>query len=486
MRRAIIAEKAEPTTTKKRTARRRRTSAGKVGAVEYYCPICGLRYSPSVGCFCQRVDSGRVSSRGKSIVAVQPTPVNGVCAIMEHNFELAADRLGLSAEQKMLLRTPFREVKVEVPIRMDDGSLKVFLGYRIQHNGARGPTKGGIRYHPSVDENEIRALAEAMTWKTALVNIPFGGGKGGVNCDPMLMSQGELERLTRKFIARIHHLLGPTRDIPAPDVNTNPQVMAWILDEYSSRHGYSPACVTGKPIELGGSLGRKQATGRGVMLVLAEHMKSLGRSMKGLRVVIQGFGNVGSNAALLLAEQGSEIIAVSDVFGGIVSKDGKGLPIRDLVQHVKTTGSVLNFPGTDPIENQDLLLLDCDVLIPAAMECVLTRDNAHRVKAEIIVEGANLPTTPEADEILEHKGVTVLPDILANAGGVVVSYFEWIQDLQQAFWDEDRVNSELSRYMTRAYRKVDDLAAKEKISFRRAAYQIAVERVARAESLRGV
>jgi glutamate dehydrogenase (NAD(P)+) len=300
------------------------------------------------------------------------------------------------------------------------------------------------------------------------------------------MSQEELERVTRKFITRIHHLLGPTRDVPAPDVNTNPQVMAWILDEYSSRHGYSPACVTGKPVELGGSLGRKQATGRGVMLVLREHMASLGRPLNGLRVVIQGFGNVGSNAALLLAEEGCEILAVGDIFGGIAGRNGKALPIPELAEHVRKTGSVIGFPGTEPIDNEDLLLLDCDVLIPAAMEGVLRADNADRVKAKLIVEAANLPTTSQADEILAARGITVLPDLLSNAGGVVVSYFEWIQNLQQAFWDEDRINSELTQYMSKAYREVGTLAAQKRISLRQAAYEIGIERVARAERLRGV
>ncbi len=406
--------------------------------------------------------------------------------IVDRNFKIAADRLGLTAEEQVLLKTPFRELKVEVPIRMDDGSLKVFSGYRVQHNGARGPAKGGIRYHPGVDLDEVGSLAEAMTWKTALANIPFGGAKGGVNCDPLEMSPPEVERVTRKFIARIHHILGPYRDIPAPDVNTNAQVMAWILDEYSSRYGYSPACVTGKPVELGGSLGRTQATGRGVMLVIREYMHDIGRAMKGLRVVIQGFGNVGSNAALLLEEEGCEIFAVADVYGGIVSSNSKPLAIRDLVAHVKKTGSVIMFPGTQPIDNQDLLLLECDVLIPAALECVLNLDNAGQVKAKVVAEAANLPTTPEADEILARRNITVLPDILANVGGVIVSYFEWAQNLQQTFWTEQKVNEELYRYIQAAYREVAQLAAAEKIELKRAAYQIAIERVARAERLRGV
>jgi glutamate dehydrogenase (NAD(P)+) len=406
--------------------------------------------------------------------------------IVDRNFQLAAEALGLTADEQLLLKTPFREVKVEVPVHMDDGRLKVFHGYRVQHNGARGPGKGGIRYHPSVGMDEVRSLAEAMTWKTALANIPFGGAKGGVDCDPLSMSAGELERLTRKYIARIHHVLGPYRDIPAPDVNTNAQVMAWILDEYSSRHGYSPGCVTGKPLELGGSLGRAQATGRGVMLVVREHMNDLGRSLEGLRVAVQGFGNVGSNAALLLEEQGCEIFAVADVFGGIISPNGGPLPMRALAEHVKKAGSVVGFSGGEPLSNEDLLTLDCDVLIPAALECVLHQENAPRVKAKIIAEAANLPTTPEADEIFARRGITVLPDILANVGGVIVSYFEWAQNLQQTFWSEQHVNEELYRYVEAAYRGVASLAAEKKIPLKRAAYQIAVERVAQAERLRGL
>ena len=405
--------------------------------------------------------------------------------IVDRNFQLAADRLGLSGEQRMLLTIPFREVRVEVPVRLDDGSLKVFIGFRIQHSGVRGPAKGGLRYHPMVELDEVRALATAMTWKTAVVNIPFGGAKGGIACDPKQMSLRELERMTRKFVARIHLLLGPQRDIPAPDVNTNAQVMSWIFDEYSSRHGYSPACVTGKPVELGGSLGREQATGRGALFVVEEHLKDLGKALPGQKVVIQGFGNVGSNAALLFAEQRAEIIAVSDVMGGIRSQEGKGLPVADLVAHVKKTGSVVKFPHTEPISNEDLLELECDVLIPAALECVIHKDNAARIQARIIAEAANLPTTPEADEILQKRGVTVLPDILTNSGGVTVSYFEWAQNLTQIFWDEDHVNGELHKIMARAYREVAKLAAGAKIPLKIAAYQIAVERVARAEALRG-
>ncbi len=406
--------------------------------------------------------------------------------IVDRNFKIAADVLGLTANEQLLLKTAFRELKVEVPIHMDDGTLKVFSGYRVQHNGARGPAKGGIRYHPSVEINEVRSLAEAMTWKTALANIPFGGAKGGVNCDPLLMSAAEVERVTRKFISRIHHILGPYRDIPAPDVNTNAQVMAWILDEYSSRHGYSPACVTGKPLELGGSLGRAQATGRGAMFVIREYMRHIGRPMRGLRVVVQGFGNVGSNAALLLEEQGCEIFAVADVYGGIIGRDSKPLSMADLVAHVKKTGSVIEFPGAEPIDNEDLLLLDCDVLVPAALECALHHANADRVKARLIAEAANLPTTPEADEIFARRGITVLPDILVNVGGVIVSYFEWAQNLQQTFWSEEKVNEDLYRLISAAYRDVASLVCSKKVAFKRAAYQLAIGRVAHAERLRGL
>ncbi len=420
------------------------------------------------------------------MTVIQTLPRLSPTAIVDHNFEVAAERLGLNLEQRKLLKTPFREIKVEVPIRMDDGELRVFNGYRVQHSGARGPAKGGIRFHPSVDLAEVRSLAEAMTWKTALANIPFGGAKGGVDCDPTEMSKAELERVTRKFISRIHNVLGPYRDVPAPDVNTNPQVMAWIMDEYSSRHGYSPACVTGKPVEIGGSQGRKQATGRGVMLVITKYLNDIRRSPKGLKVAIQGFGNVGSFAGLLLEEQGCHIFAVSDVYGGIISRDRKPLPMKEVMEHVAKTGSVIEFPGTDSISNDELLLLDCDILIPAALECVLHGGNAPQVKARIIAEAANLPTTPEADDIFTRRGITVLPDILTNVGGVIVSYFEWVQNLQQEFWSEDRVNHELDRYITVAYNDVSTLASQANIPFKVAAYQVAVKRVAHAEELRGV
>jgi glutamate dehydrogenase (NAD(P)+) len=402
-----------------------------------------------------------------------------------HNFSLAAQRLGLSADQRVLLRTPFREVKVSVPVQMDDGSLRVFAGYRIQHSGARGPAKGGIRYHPAVEAGEMQALAEIMTWKTALVDIPFGGAKGGIACDPRKLSAGELERLTRRYVSRIHRFIGPFRDIPAPDVNTNAQVMAWILDEYSSRHGYSPACVTSKPIELGGIRGRAAATGTGVGMVLAEHMKARGRSLSGLRVAIQGFGNVGSNAAAFIEEHGGEIIAVADVNGGILSSGSRPLRVHDLIEHVRLTGSVVDFPGALTIDNEELIAMPCDVLIPAALENALTEENAGDVRAAVILEGANLPTTAAADRILRSRKIDVIPDLLANAGGVIASYFEWTQNLQQTQWPLDKVNRQLRSYLTRAYRSVRKVAEGRDMSLREAAWLIAIDRVARAESLRG-
>jgi glutamate dehydrogenase (NAD(P)+) len=407
-------------------------------------------------------------------------------AIVDYNFDRAAQDLGMSEQERRLLKEPFREIKVKVPVRMDDGSLQIFQGFRVQHNGARGPFKGGIRYSPRVDEAEIRALAEVMTWKTALVNIPFGGAKGGVNCDPLELSTGELERLTRKFIAQIRHVLGPMRDIPAPDMGTNPQVMAWVLDEFSSRQGYSPACVTGKPIELGGSVGRRRATGRGVVTILGQHMRELGVPLEGLRVVIQGFGNVGSNIALFLVDQGADVVAVGDIFGAIASRDGRGLPVRELTEHVKHTGTVVGFADAEPIDSEQLLFLECDVLIPAAAECVLNGENAKKVRAKVIAEGANLPTTPDADEILERRKITVLPDILTNAGGVIVSYFEWVQNLQQKPWEEVAVRKELRRRMLETYHDVAHLAVHEGETLRRIAYSLAVERVLRAEEKRGV
>jgi glutamate dehydrogenase (NAD(P)+) len=421
-----------------------------------------------------------IAARGQEAREMNPQ------AIVDYNFDRAARHLGLNASQRRLLKEPFREVSVKVPVRMDDGTLEIFRGYRVQHNGARGPFKGGIRFSPDVNEDEVRALAEAMTWKTALADIPFGGAKGGVNCDPLRLSKAELERVTRKFIANIRHVLGPMRDIPAPDMGTNPQVMAWILDEFSSRQGYSPACVTGKPVELGGSVGRNRATGRGVVIVLREHLRELNRTLEGLRVVVQGFGNVGASVGLLLADQGAEIVAVGDIFGAVTGVDGRSLPVQELAEYAKREGTVVGFPKSIPIDPEELLLLDCDVLIPAAAECVLHAGNAERVRATTIAEAANLPTTPEADEILGRKGVSIIPDILANAGGVIVSYFEWVQNLQQKPWDEFAVRKELGRRMRETYRDVSHLAAHDGKTLRDVAYALAMKRVLRAEEKRGV
>jgi glutamate dehydrogenase (NAD(P)+) len=403
--------------------------------------------------------------------------------IVERNFQRAADRLGLDSEMRTLLTMPFREVRVEIPVRLDDGSLRVFVGYRIQHSGVRGPAKGGIRYHPDTDANEVWALAATMTWKTSLANLPFGGSKGGIAVDPSKLSASEMQRLTRGYIRRIHLVLGPYRDVPAPDVNTNAQVMAWIFDEYSAEHGYTPACVTGKPLELGGSLGREQATGRGLVYATEALLEDLRLPMAGARVAIQGFGNVGSNAARCFAERGARIVAVSDDKGGVFAP--QGLDVTALIEHTRANRTVVGFPIAQAISNEDLLALDCDILVPAALQCVLTAKNAAKVRARVVAEGANLPTTPEADEILEAREIPVLPDILANAGGVTVSYFEWAQNLQQIFWDEERVNADMRKILTRAYRQVAEMAAGQKVSLRTAAYTLAVGRVARAERLRG-
>ncbi|MHB8656081.1 MAG: Glu/Leu/Phe/Val family dehydrogenase [Terriglobia bacterium] len=403
--------------------------------------------------------------------------------IVDYNFRRAADRLGLDHEMRTLLTMPFRELRVEIPVRLDDGTLRVFVGYRVQHSGVRGPSKGGIRYHSSTDLNEIRALAAAMTWKTSLVNIPFGGAKGGIAVDPAQMTTGELQRLTRGYIRRIGLFLGPFRDIPAPDMNTNAQVMTWIFDEYSAQHGYTPACVTGKPVELGGSLGREAATGRGVAFLIEALAKDLGMPMAGARVAVQGFGNVGSFATRFLAEAGAKVVAVADVKGGVLNE--KGLDVKALLDYSRNNRTISGFPGAREISSEEVLTVDCDILVPAALQCVLTKSNAEKVRARIVAEGANLPTTPEADEILVRRGIHVLPDILTNSGGVTVSYFEWAQNLQQIFWEEDHVNAEMRKILARAYRQVADMAAKEKIPLREAAYTIAVDRVARAERMRG-
>ncbi len=406
----------------------------------------------------------------------------GQTALSQFNY--AAEVMNLEEDIRILLATPFREIRVEIPLRMDDGSLAVYEGYRVQFNGARGPFKGGIRYHPHVDIDEVRGLAALMAWKTALVDIPFGGGKGGITVNPRDLSIYELERMTRKFISRISRVLGPYRDIPAPDMNTNAQVMAWIMDEFSSRQGYSPACVTGKPIALGGSAGREAATGRGVVLCFAEIARLEKWDVEGMSAAIQGFGNVGSFAATFLSELGVRVAAISDVSGAYYSE--KGIDISKALEHQAASGGLEGFTGAEPITNEELLALDVDVLVPAALGGVINRDTAHDMKARILLEAANAPVTSIGEKILEEKDVFVIPDILANAGGVTVSYFEWVQNIQQFTWEEERVNDELKKIMTRATHEVHAMAKDKKCSLRTAAFIIAIDRVAISEKLRGV
>ena len=398
-------------------------------------------------------------------------------------FDRAADRLGLADGERELLRRPWRELQVSVPVRMDDGRIEVFTGYRIQHNGARGPYKGGVRYHPLADREEVKALASLMTWKTALVDIPFGGAKGGVQCDPHELSKDELNRLTRRYTTNIEHLLAVNRDIPAPDLGTNAQTMAWMMDAYGQIHGYTPGIVTGKPIELGGSAGREAATGRGVVTVLAEAAREAGIDVEGCGVIVQGFGNVGSWTARLAAEAGCKVVGVSDIQGGIYRSDG--IDMKELVRHKDEAGTVAGLSGADAVSNEELLEQDCDFLVPAAIDGVIHAGNASNVKAGIVIEAANHPVTPEADRILNDRGVKILPDILVNAGGVIVSYFEWSQNLYQARWEEDQVNAELAKIMTRAYEKVSETARKEGITYREAAFVLGVGSVAHVARIRG-
>jgi glutamate dehydrogenase (NAD(P)+) len=399
-------------------------------------------------------------------------------------FDRAADVLGISEDLRVALKTPYREVMVELPLRCDDGSLRTFSGYRVQHDASRGPLKGGLRYHPEVDLDEVRALASLMTWKTAVVDLPYGGAKGGINCDPGELSQLDLERLTRRFVSRIERFIGPHEDIPAPDVNTNPQVMAWIVDEYSKFHGYSPAVVTGKPIELGGSIGRESATGRGVLFAAELAAARAGVEMDGATVAVQGFGNVGSWAARFFEEAGCRVVAVSDVKGGIHNPDG--LEGKRLREHVAESGSVVELPGAEPLSNEELLELDVDILVPAALGGVIHARNAGDVRARMIVEGANHPLTPEADDILGAAGSLVVPDIYANAGGVTVSYFEWVQNLQQFRWTAERVDEELRQVMVTAWEAISALADEHSTDLRTAAFVLAIRRVAAATELRGL
>jgi glutamate dehydrogenase (NAD(P)+) len=400
-------------------------------------------------------------------------------------FDLAAERLGLHDSMRQVLRSPKRQLIVSVPTLMDDGSVRVFEGYRVQHNIARGPAKGGIRYHPKVSLDEVKALAFWMTWKCATLNLPYGGGKGGVTCDTKKMSRAELERMTRRYASEISILIGPERDIPAPDVYTDSQTMAWVMDTYSMTVGYSAlGVVTGKPVELGGSLGRNEATARGALFCIREACQVIRKPLRGATVAVQGFGNAGGTLARLVHEEGARVVAVSDSRGGIHMS--RGLDLAALVAHKRETGSVIGFKGADRITNEELLETKCDILVPAALEHQITMRNASRLRTRIVAEAANGPTTPGADRILQDRGVFVIPDILCNAGGVTVSYFEWAQDLQGFFWEELEVTKQLERFMKRAFHEVHETSKRHKTDMRTAAYLLAVARVADATRVRGL
>jgi glutamate dehydrogenase (NAD(P)+) len=400
-------------------------------------------------------------------------------------FEVAARKLNLDEGLKRVLQSPSREIIVHIPVQMDDGHLEVFTGYRVQHSIARGPAKGGIRFAPDVNLDEVRALASWMTWKCAVVNIPFGGAKGGVICDPHKMSMGELERMTRRYTAELFEFIGPEKDVPAPDVNTNEQIMAWMMDTYSMHARQTvTACVTGKPINIGGSRGRREATGRGVLMVCDQAVKKLRLNRDETRVIVQGFGNVGSNAARLMAEAGYKIIGILEVGGGLYNT--KGIDLEQLWEFRQRNGTIHGFPGAEKYDSNDLILEDCDILIPAATENVITSQNADRVKCKILAEGANGPTTAVADDILSDKKVFVIPDILANAGGVTTSYFEWVQDRQGYFWKESVVNEHLSDIMVTAFADVVRYSETHGVNNRIAAYMLAIDRVAYTIRQRGI
>jgi glutamate dehydrogenase (NAD(P)+) len=422
-------------------------------------------------------------SLGVAAAVTEPTDDMSPFEATTYLFHRSANRLALRDEMREVLGSTYRELAVQVPLRMDDGKVVVYRGYRIQHNGARGPYKGGIRYHESADLDEVRALAALMTWKNALIDVPFGGAKGGVQCEPGLLSATERERLTRRFTGMISYIIGVNRDIPAPDMGTNAQTMAWMMDSYGHKYGYSPGIVTGKPVELGGSPGREEATGRGVVICAAESAKRRDIDLDGARVAVQGFGNVGYWTAALAAERGAKVVAVSDVGGGTYAPDG--LDLEAVSRHQQEAMSVASYTGGDEVSNDEVIELECDILIPAAIQGVITKDNAGDVKAKIVVEAANGPTTPTADHILNERGVTVVPDILANAGGVTVSYFEWVQNIQQFRWDLPDVNAELEKRMTKATGQVWTKAEETECSLRDSAFDLAVERVAHAADTRG-
>jgi len=406
--------------------------------------------------------------------------------IAKKQIDRVGKRLGLSADLIELFKTPKRELTVNFPVKMDDGRLKVFTGYRVQFNDALGPFKGGIRYHWNVSIDEVRALACWMTWKCAVMGLPYGGAKGGVICNPKEMSKGELERMTRRYASAISVIIGPEKDIPAPDVYTDGQTMAWIMDTISMHTGYAvPGVVTGKPIAIGGSRGRDEATSRGLMYAVREACKRIKLNPKGATVAVQGYGNVGYHAARLLHDElGCTVVAVSDSKGGVYNP--KGFDPKDVLVHKEKKGSVVGFPGSKPISNADLLELDVDILAPSALENAITSENAPRIKAKIVAEGANGPTTPDADDILSGKGIVVIPDILANGGGVTVSYFEWVQNLQQFFWTDADVREKLEKHMTQAFEAVWETSKREKVDMRMGAYMVAIGRVAEAYKFRGI
>ena len=398
-------------------------------------------------------------------------------------FDGAAARLGLDAGTCRMLCEPWRDLRVSLPVRMDDGHIEVFTGYRVQHNGARGPYKGGLRFHPLADEDEVRALATLMTWKTALLDLPFGGAKGGIQLDPLALSERELNAVTRRYTQNVQHILGPYRDIPAPDLGTNAQTMAWIMDEYSQTHGYTLPIVTGKPLEVGGSAGREAATGRGALLVLQEAARDVDLDLTQARITVQGFGNVGSWFCRLAHQEEFPIVAVSDIRGAVYNSAGLDVPA--LAEFASRSGSVDGFPGGEKCAPNDILEMEADVFVPAAIENVIGEEVARRLPVRVVLEAANHPTTPEGDTVLQERGVLVLPDLLVNAGGVTVSYFEWTQNIQQFDWSEERVNEELYNRIVPAYQSVAARSRASGLTLRQAAFDIAVDRVARTSHLRG-
>jgi glutamate dehydrogenase (NAD(P)+) len=402
----------------------------------------------------------------------------------KHHFERAANRLKMKRRVRDWILKPFREITVHLPVVMDDGEIQLVEGYRVQHNNTRGPYKGGLRYHPTVSLNDVRGLASWMTWKTALLELPLGGAKGGVTCDPKKMSEAELERLTRKYTRAISLDIGPSQDIPAPDVNTNEKVMAWIMDEYSKLRGYAPAVVTGKPLDLGGSPGRLDATGKGVSIIIRQWAADNNIAIESGSAVIQGFGNVGYYTAFHLQQAGCRVVGISDSVACVYNS--KGLAIEELMNHKRENGSVGSFPGADTMAPEEVFTLDCDFLIPAALENAITKSNASKIRARAVFEAANGPICPLIEPSIAEKGITIVPDILANSGGVVVSYFEWVQNLQQFSWNTKKIEGELRNKMITAYRRVVEKSTTEKVSLRLAAYMLAIEKVARASITRGI